>query len=151
MIVHKQIQLRVHVAPQIESVVLDPLRFKQIVYNLLSNALKFTGEGGSIGIEIAPHGPHEIEVKVEDTGIGIAPEDLPRLFREFEQLEAGPGRTYQGSGLGLSLTKKLVEMQQGSIRVRSVVGRGSTFTVVLPTTLRAGVKRVSRRAQEPAS
>jgi PAS domain S-box-containing protein len=131
----KGIRLHTSVEGDLDSVTLDPLRFKQILYNLVSNAVKFTDASGRIEIRIARHDGAKIRLDVSDTGIGIPTEDLPRLFREFEQLDAGPGRRYQGSGLGLSLTKKLVELHGGTIGVESSVGRGTTFSVVLPTEL----------------
>ena len=72
---------------------------------------------------------------VRDTGIGISEQDLPRLFRQFEQLDSGPARRYGGSGLGLSLTKKLVDLLGGSIAVDSQLGKGTVFTVDLPSTM----------------
>jgi PAS domain S-box-containing protein len=128
----KRLTLVTHVAPELDTVWVDPLRFKQILFNLVSNSVKFTDEGGRIDVELGPHGDRFFALRVTDTGIGIAPEDLPRLFREFEQLEAGPGRRFQGSGLGLSLTKKLVELHGGTIDVASQPGTGTTFTVLLP-------------------
>ncbi len=110
----------------------DPVRVKQILYNLLSNAVKFTPSGGQVTLRAAVRG-EQLSLKVEDTGIGIAPEDIPRLFREFERLRNVTGRS-DGTGLGLALTKRLVEMHDGSIQVESDPGRGSTFTVCLPST-----------------
>jgi len=112
---------------------LDPLRFKQILYNLLSNAVKFTHDNGTVTLRVWLDPEARIQLEVRDTGIGIKREDLPRLFREFEQLDSGLARAEQGTGLGLALTKKIVELQNGSISVESEFGRGSTFTVVLPT------------------
>jgi signal transduction histidine kinase len=132
--VERQIELTVRVDPSLRMVVLDPLRFKQILYNLVSNAIKFTDPGGKVTVSLAPRGGRKISLSVKDTGIGISPADLPRLFREFEQLESGPERHYQGSGLGLSLTKKLVDLMGGTVSVRSALQKGSTFTVVLPRT-----------------
>jgi PAS domain S-box-containing protein len=132
LVAEKHLTLRIEIAPEIRTVVLDPLRFKQILYNLLSNAVKFTNEGGHIDVSVRPHDATRFAVRVEDTGIGIRAEDIPRLFREFEQLETGAGRRYQGSGLGLSLSKKLVEIHGGAIEVTSEIGRGSIFTVILP-------------------
>ncbi|HEV8049628.1 MAG TPA: ATP-binding protein, partial [Thermoplasmata archaeon] len=137
MVSEKQLTLKTQIEPDLTTVWLDPLRFKQILYNLLSNAVKFTDEGGEVEVSLAPHGDKMFDLKVRDTGIGIAATDIPRLFREFEQLEAGPGRRYQGSGLGLSLTKKLVELHGGTIEVDSVIGQGTTFTVTLPYLTRA--------------
>jgi PAS domain S-box-containing protein len=129
----KGIQLSAEVADEIESVSLDPLRFKQVLFNLVSNAVKFTDSGGRVDITLAPQSEKMFLLRVTDSGIGIAREDIPRLFREFEQLDAGPGRRFQGSGLGLSLTKKLVELHGGTIDVSSEVGKGTVFTVLLPT------------------
>ncbi|MCI4345290.1 MAG: PAS domain S-box protein [Thermoplasmata archaeon] len=128
----KHITILTQVAPELSTVTLDPLRFKQILYNLLSNAVKFTDDGGRVEIQIFPHGEQMFALQVSDTGIGIAAEDLPRLFREFEQLDAGPGRRYEGSGLGLSLTRRLVELHGGTIAVASEPGKGTAFTVYLP-------------------
>jgi PAS domain S-box-containing protein len=132
MVEQKHITLTTQIAADLPSVTLDPLRFKQILYNLVSNAVKFTDERGLVEIQIEPVNGRTFVLRVRDTGIGIAAENLPRLFREFEQLDAGPGRRYQGSGLGLSLTKKLVELHGGSIEVDSALGKGTTFTVHLP-------------------
>ena len=133
MVEQKHLHLTADVAPGLEAVTLDPLRFKQVLYNLVSNAVKFTDENGRVEIHLAPRkGTKKFLLRVRDTGIGIAKEDLPRLFREFEQLDAGPGRRFQGSGLGLSLTKRIVEMHGGTIDVSSELGKGTTFQVVLP-------------------
>jgi PAS domain S-box-containing protein len=131
----KRLRLRSSVDPPLESVTIDPLRFKQILYNLVSNAVKFTEPEGEIDIRVKPVDDGWFLLEVADTGIGVAPKDFPRLFQEFEQLENGPGRRYQGSGLGLSLTKKLVELHGGRIEVKSEVGRGTTFEVLLPAHL----------------
>ncbi|MCI4361512.1 MAG: ATP-binding protein, partial [Thermoplasmata archaeon] len=128
----KHLELHAHISSAVETVWIDPLRFKQVLYNLLSNAVKFTDEGGKVDVSVAPHGEKFFELRVRDSGIGIAPENIPRLFREFEQLDAGPSRRFQGSGLGLSLTKKLVELHGGMIDVDSAPGKGTTFTVLLP-------------------
>ena len=123
----------------------DPTRFKQILYNLLSNAIKFTHEGGTIRVtsrivpsavletEHAGSGSKIVEIAVADTGIGIKAEDLSRLFQRFRQLDAPIVKQYHGAGLGLALTKSLVDLHGGSIRAHSDgKGCGSTFTVRLP-------------------
>jgi signal transduction histidine kinase len=104
------------------------------VYNLLSNALKFTESDGHVDIQCEPIGSDQFTLAVKDSGIGIKPEDLTRLFKEFEQIDSGAGRRYEGTGLGLALTRKLVELQGGGIVVESEAGKGSTFTVTLPLT-----------------
>jgi PAS domain S-box-containing protein len=132
MVAEKQLQLSTQVGAGIDLVTLDPLRFKQILYNLLSNSLKFTDPGGRVSVSIVARGESKFAVIVQDNGIGISPANLPRLFQEFEQLDSGPARRYQGSGLGLSLTKKLVELHGGEIHAESLLGHGATFTVILP-------------------
>jgi PAS domain S-box-containing protein len=110
---------------------LDPGRFKQVLYNYLSNAVKFTPAGGSVTVRIARERQLWFQVEVEDTGIGIAPEEIPRLFQEFAQLP-NSRKTDQGTGLGLALTRRIVEAQGGSVTVRSELGRGSVFSALLP-------------------
>jgi len=111
----------------------DERKLKQILFNLLSNAVKFTSDGGSVRVmAMMLPGAEEIEISVEDTGIGIKPEDIQKLFQEFSQLESVYDKEYGGTGLGLALTKKLVEMQGGRIRVESEFGKGSRFAFVLP-------------------
>ena len=108
----------------------DPLKLKQVLYNLLSNAIKFTDAGGRVTVE----GRLEREtvvIRVTDTGIGIAPEDLATLFEEFRQVDSSLTRKHEGTGLGLALTKRLVELHGGEIAVESELGKGSTFTVTL--------------------
>lgn len=114
-------------------VVADPTRVQQVLLNLLSNAIKFTPEGGRITVSARRLGAEEplaMEISVTDTGVGIAPEDQTRLFQDFEQV--GGGR-YQGTGLGLSLTRRLVELHGGRVGLRSEPGRGSIFWFTLPT------------------
>src|SRR5689334_21545777 len=111
-------------------VTLDLQKFKEVLYNLLANADKFTDEGGSVEIGAVPLDHDLFQLKGRDTGMGIKPEDFKRLFTEFELLDAGATRRFEGTGLGLALTKKIVEFQRGKINVESEFGRGSTFTVV---------------------
>ncbi|HEX8112310.1 MAG TPA: response regulator [Kofleriaceae bacterium] len=129
---HKQIRLDTQVDPSVAALTVDPARLKQVAYNYLSNALKFTPTGGNVTLRIKPNGPDQFRLEVEDTGIGIAPADLGRLFVEFQQLEAGAAKRHQGTGLGLALTRRLVEAQGGSVGVKSAVGAGSTFHACLP-------------------
>jgi PAS domain S-box-containing protein len=127
-----RLQVDTHVEPEVTTVVVDPARVKQILYNYLSNAIKFTPPGGRITIRILAEGPTLFRIDVEDTGVGIAAEDLGKLFVEFQQLDASAAKTYQGTGLGLALTKKLAEAHGGRVAVRSTPGVGSTFSVILP-------------------
>ncbi|OQY53788.1 MAG: hypothetical protein DRR08_06965 [Candidatus Parabeggiatoa sp. nov. 2] len=106
---------------------------KQILVNLLSNAVKFTPEGGSIRLEVNGDAEHGVvDFSVQDTGIGMAPEDMKHLFEPFVQLDGSLNRAQEGTGLGLSLVYRLTEMHSGSVSVESVVGQGSCFTVSLP-------------------
>jgi len=110
----------------------DAGKIKQILYNLLSNALKFTPSGGQVALRAQPDGSAGIELRVEDTGPGIPDEKLPVIFEQFRQLDSSATREYGGSGLGLAITKELTRILGGSIRVESIVGQGSTFVVTLP-------------------
>ncbi len=109
----------------------DPRRIKQILINLLGNAAKFTPEGGVLGLRATLVGD-VVRIAVWDRGIGIAEENLPRLFLPFQQLDSRLSRDYPGTGLGLSLVKQLALLHDGSVEVESALGQGSTFTVVLP-------------------
>ena len=130
--VGKRIAIETDVARELSAVVLDPARFKQVLYNYLSNALKFTPEDGRVRVRIRPEGAGELRLEVEDNGIGIAPSEIPKLFAEFRQLDSGAAKKYQGSGLGLALTKRIVEAQGGRVWVDSQPERGSVFFAVLP-------------------
>jgi PAS domain S-box-containing protein len=119
----------------------DEAKLKQILFNLLSNAIKFTPEGGRVTMSAvsmpgtgngSPHAHGEVQIAVSDTGIGIAPENLDRIFKEFEQVGADSNRHSQGTGLGLALTRKLVELHGGRVSVESRPGEGSVFRFTLP-------------------
>ena len=128
----KRISFSVSVGPTLTDVRLDPAKLKQVLYNLISNALKFTGEGGAVWVRARPEDEHSFRIEVEDTGIGIRAEHLALLFVEFQQLDATAAKKYQGTGLGLALTRRIVEAQDGRVGVRSTLGKGSVFHVVLP-------------------
>lgn len=126
----KQIQLSLESDTSM-TIEADVVKFKQILYNLLSNAVKFTPEGGTViteceGVE------DKLHIRVIDTGIGIAPSDQAKLFSPFTQLDASKSREYEGTGLGLALTKRLIELHGGEIRVESEIGSGSTFSFSMP-------------------
>jgi PAS domain S-box-containing protein len=137
MAANKNIELAVTVSPKTQMVELDSGKFKQILSNLLSNAVKFTNSGGRVEVTTLPTEEGRFHLCVKDTGIGIKPEDIDRLFVEFQQLDSGAARNYQGTGLGLALTKKLVEMHDGKISVESEFGKGSIFTVEFPYIVKA--------------
>jgi len=111
----------------------DERRLKQILVNLLSNAVKFTPEGGKVGLEVEGDTEHHVvHLTVWDTGIGIPQDSMEQLFQPFVQLDSSLSRRYEGTGLGLSLVYRMVEMHGGSISVESEIGKGSRFTVSLP-------------------
>jgi len=110
----------------------DRVKVKQIFYNLLSNAVKFTPEGGEVTTQLEVT-PTDLQVKVIDTGIGIAEEDRMKLFAPFTQIDTSKSRRYGGTGLGLALTQRLIELHGGQIQVTSEEGKGSTFSFNIPT------------------
>ncbi|WP_341679079.1 ATP-binding protein [Niveibacterium sp. SC-1] len=122
------------IAPSATQVMADPLRLRQILINLLSNAAKYNRPGGEIHVRVTPaslpHGP-AVSIAIADNGIGIADADLPRLFQPFSRLENTRERT-EGTGLGLALTLRLAELMRGSVKVESELGNGSTFQLLLP-------------------
>jgi signal transduction histidine kinase len=136
--VQAQAQQRRHalvVEPAAEGlrVLADRGRVRQVLLNLLSNAIKFTPDGGRITVAAAAaNGGAAARIAVTDSGIGIAPEDQVKLFQEFVQLDASASRKYEGTGLGLALSRRLVELHGGAIGVESEVGKGSTFWFTLP-------------------
>jgi signal transduction histidine kinase/CheY-like chemotaxis protein len=140
----KEITIRRRFSPKLLTINADLKKFKQIFYNLLSNAIKFTPEGGTVEIITDCVGDFEMsgsdqfvhrryaEFCVKDNGIGISEEDKERIFKEFQQVDGSYSRQYEGTGLGLALTKKLVELHGGSIWVESERGRGSAFYFTIP-------------------
>jgi PAS domain S-box-containing protein len=139
----KRIEIAVDIDPSVIGVVADPARLKQVLYNYLSNALKFSPDEGRVSVRVLAEGAREFRLEVEDVGIGIKAEDFGRLFVEFQQLDASTAKKYAGTGLGLALTKRIVEAQQGRVGVESTPGKGSLFYAVLP--------RVSGEISEPAA
>jgi protein-histidine pros-kinase len=133
----RNINIHVHASSNVDVVTLDLLKFKQVLYNLLSNAVKFSYDNGEIKVAFSLDSRQHLQLQVRDYGIGIKEEDLPRVFREFEQLNSGSARRFPGTGLGLALTKKLIELHNGSIGVESEFGKGSTFIVAIPTSISA--------------
>jgi len=138
--VHAQVQKHQHALvvtppPSGLRVQADKGRVRQVLLNLLSNAIKFTPDGGRITVAAGPvNGGNgsEVRIAVTDTGIGIAPEDQPKLFQEFSQLDASASRKYEGTGLGLALSRRLIELHGGTIGLESEMGKGSTFWFTLP-------------------
>ncbi|BAY65484.1 hypothetical protein NIES22_55900 [Calothrix brevissima NIES-22] len=149
---HKNIQLITEIQPNLTKITLDRRRIVQSIINLLSNAVKFTANGGRVNLKISAvstSSPISYEsnfqhigsiqnhqawwrISVSDTGIGIAPQDINKIFQPFVQLDNGLNRQYEGTGVGLVLVKKIVEQHGGNILVNSEVGKGSCFTLELP-------------------
>ncbi|MBT9612251.1 MAG: HAMP domain-containing histidine kinase [Burkholderiales bacterium] len=126
----KGLDLHWQLPPDLGVIRADQIRIKQVLFNLLSNAVKFTDAGGvTVSAQVEEGNLH---IMVADTGIGIRPEDRDRIFVEFSQVDASHGRKYEGTGLGLSLSKRLVEAHGGRIWFESEIGRGSVFHVVMP-------------------
>jgi signal transduction histidine kinase len=143
----KGISLKTDV-PAALQVAADALRLRQVLFNLVGNAVKFT-DRGTVTVTARPI-VGGVEVTVADTGIGISPEALPHVFDEFRQADAATTRRFGGTGLGLSIARRLVELHGGTIRANSTPGAGSTFTVMLPVSVApAGALAAATRAKRP--
>jgi signal transduction histidine kinase/ActR/RegA family two-component response regulator len=130
--VDKGLALHLVVAPQTPARLIgDAMRLRQVLFNLVGNALKFT-EHGTVEVRLAPVSTGGLSIEVEDTGIGIEPAALARLFERFTQADSSPARRFGGSGLGLAITRELVRLMGGDVEVRSEAGLGSCFRVTLP-------------------
>jgi two-component system sensor histidine kinase/response regulator len=128
------LKLDVQVNPRHDQFSADPGRIEQIIWNLLTNAIKFTPQGGTVTLRFWVE-DNTVIFQVEDTGIGIPEEKLPLVFEKFQQVDASYHRPYEGTGIGLALTKQLVELHRGRIEVESTVGVGSVFTVWIPSSV----------------
>ena len=151
------VEIKARIAPGLPEVVGDRRAFNQILINLISNAIKFTPRGGRITVSALCDGP-KLSVSVEDTGVGIGADDLPRLGEAFFQARASYDRKHDGSGLGLSIVKGLVKLHDGDIDIRSRLGEGTRVTVRLPLDCEGGskpaadpIKLVTERAGELAA
>jgi signal transduction histidine kinase len=132
LIVRSKLEVKRDVALRLPAIRSDRPKVKQILVNLLSNALKFTSEGTVIVSAVVLRCAGEVHVSVADTGIGIAERDKDRIFGDFQQVDASPTRPYGGAGLGLAICKRLADVLGGRLMLASEVGRGSTFTLALP-------------------
>jgi signal transduction histidine kinase/CheY-like chemotaxis protein len=130
LITKKSIRLEAEIAGA-GDVSADPGKLKQMILNLVSNAIKFTPDGGTVTVS-AQRTPAAMEISVTDTGIGISDADQEYIFKEFHQVDHGPGRKHEGTGLGLALTKRFANLHGGDVRVQSRINQGSVFTLTLP-------------------
>ncbi|MEJ2367544.1 MAG: response regulator [Acidobacteriota bacterium] len=153
----RSIELAVQCDADLPPLEADPVKIKQILYNLLSNAVKFSPDGSTVSVSarFLPSsesilGKDVVEVAVSDQGIGIDPQDHERIFGEFIQVDSEAGRRFEGTGLGLALVRKLVEIHGGTIRLQSAPGQGSTFRVELPLAF-SGAPGPAPNSSRPAS
>lgn len=130
----KQLQLLLELPPDLPPIEVDSRRIQQVMINLLTNAVKFTAEGGRIRLAVtaAAQPQPQLHLSVIDTGIGIAADNIPKLFQPFVQIDSRLNRRHSGTGLGLALVRRLVELHSGTVSLQSKVGEGSCFTVSLP-------------------
>ncbi|MDZ7961286.1 MAG: PAS domain S-box protein [Aulosira sp. DedQUE10] len=129
----KQISFTLDVSPDLTYIELDERLIRQVLINLLTNAVKFTPKGGAVILKVQGNAAEQtLSFNVIDTGIGIAPENIDQMFQPFVQIDSSLSRRYAGTGLGLALVRRIIELHKGSVTVRSTVGQGSQFTVVLP-------------------
>ncbi|HEX8853954.1 MAG TPA: ATP-binding protein, partial [Pyrinomonadaceae bacterium] len=128
----KEIELVERLPPELPMLRADRAKLRRVLVNLLSNALKFTPKGGRVEVSAAPEGAF-VRISVSDTGVGIPAEDIARLFDKYEQARSRATRSEKGTGLGLYITRQLVELHGGKISATSEVGKGSTFTFTIPT------------------
>lgn len=142
------LSLQSSIAPELHGLVLDPARLRQVLLNYLSNAIKFTPAGGRVDLRLLGEGPRMWRLEVEDSGVGIPADRLGHLFIEFQQLDDGLAKRHQGTGLGLALTRRLVEAQGGRVGVYSEPGRGSRFYAVLPRQAGAAEAEAPRPAHQ---
>jgi signal transduction histidine kinase len=141
--VQRGVDFRIDLSPEVvDEVVWDRDRINEVLGNLLSNAFKFTPRGGHVELVVQPLGDDSVQMRVSDTGAGIPPEQLPRIFDKFYQADNQREASHLGSGLGLAIAREIVRAHRGDITVDSVVGKGTTFAIELPV-------RVARRASSP--
>ena len=143
-------ELAVSLPPQPIWLRADATRLEQVVVNLLTNAAKYTEPGGHIWLSVEQEG-NDCVLRVRDTGIGIAPELLPRVFDLFTQAERSLARSQGGLGIGLALVQRLVQMHQGRVEARSVLGQGSEFVVTLPVAPASGAQLPSTLPETPSA
>ncbi len=125
-------QVSLEVAPEVETIPADPFRLEQVIGNLLENAIKYSAPGASIAIKARPAAQEQVELRVEDTGVGIPPSDLAHVFERFYRVEKARSREAGGTGLGLSIVKHIVGLHGGEVRAESSFGKGTAIVIHLP-------------------
>jgi signal transduction histidine kinase/DNA-binding response OmpR family regulator len=150
LIARRRQELVIDLAPDVPAINGDAFRIKQVLLNLLSNAHKFTPDGGRITLTARLRDPDTVQLSVRDTGPGIKPEYQDVIFEEFRQADSGLTREFEGTGLGLAICKRLVELHGGQIWVESEYGQGATFHMVLPVAGPGGVARRGEQANRTA-
>ena len=136
----RSLSVKLRIEPGVPILYSDPGKIKQVVVNLLSDAVKFTKEGGIL-IQVKNRSrENRVEMAIQDTGIGIRKEELPKIFDAFHQVDGAATREFGGVGLGLAIVKEMMERLQGDITVESDYGTGSTFTVYLPSRLESDLE-----------
>ena len=144
------ISLRLVVPPRTPPVMCDPPRLRQVIVNLVENAIKYSPGGGKIEVRVVD-GPDRVRIDVQDEGLGIPPSEQARIFEKFYRLDAEMARGVGGSGLGLYISREIVEQMGGVLSVRSRRGAGSTFSVTLPRMISPARPRDERRTQPAQS
>ena len=145
----KKLTIEIEAPEQLPDVETDPRGLKQILLNLLSNAAKFTPEGGHVVVRARAEGTDAVRVEVQDSGIGIALEDQARIFEEFRQLDGSSERQFGGVGLGLAVVRRLSDALGARVELRSAKGEGSTFGVVVPLAWSALAQAPQRASTHP--
>jgi signal transduction histidine kinase len=141
----KSLTLKSHVAADVPIINTDPPKLQQVLYNFLSNAIKFSPNGGLIQLHAAPGADTQINISVADQGPGIEPDKQNLIFEKFRQIDGSVTRQHSGTGLGLAISKELTQLLEGSIGVRSNPGEGATFWIVLPQHIQPSIKDVRRK------
>ena len=133
----KNVKVQHEAGPGADEAYLDGRKVRQVLYNLVSNAIKFSKPGGRVDVRSLADGRGGLTLQVADQGIGIRKEDIDKLFQQFQQLDSGSARHYPGTGLGLVITQKLVELHGGKVAVESELGAGSIFSAHFPAQMPA--------------
>ncbi|MEW5705056.1 MAG: ATP-binding protein [Pseudomonadota bacterium] len=144
------VRLHFDVPQAVTRLLADPRLLRQSLINLVSNAVKFTQRGGAVAVSVGETKDGGVLVRIEDTGIGIAKEDIPKIFEPFVQVESAYSRGHEGTGLGLPLAKKIMELHDGAVEIESELGIGTTVTLRFPAKRVAGSKDMPQRAGDAA-